>query len=159
MRREGTASALPAGVDLSAYRIVQEALTNTLRHARATRAEVTVRYGADAVEVDVRDDGRGAPGTTHGGGHGLVGMRERAVAARRHARGGPAAARRLPGARPPAAGGGAVSVRVVIADDQALVRGGFRMILDARDDIEVVGEAGDGARRSRSWSGSSPTWC
>jgi signal transduction histidine kinase len=77
VRREGAASPLPAGVELSAYRIVQEALTNTLRHARATRAEVTVRYGSDAVEVDVRDDGRGAPEDHGGGGHGLVGMRER----------------------------------------------------------------------------------
>lgn len=78
VRREGPASSLPAGLELSAYRIVQEALTNTLRHARATRAEVTVRYGSEAVEVDVRDDGRAMPGDEEsGGGHGLVGMRER----------------------------------------------------------------------------------
>jgi signal transduction histidine kinase len=79
VRREGPAVQLPAGVDLSAYRIVQEALTNTVRHARATRAEVTVRYGADAVELDVRDDGRASPGSgADGGGLGLAGMRERA---------------------------------------------------------------------------------
>ena len=65
-------------MELSAYRIVQEALTNTLRHARATRAEVTVRYESDAVEVDVRDDGRAVAGAD-GVGHGLVGMRERAL--------------------------------------------------------------------------------
>jgi signal transduction histidine kinase len=80
VRREGAPSSLPAGVDLSAYRIVQEALTNTLRHARATRAEVTVRYDSDAVEVDVRDDGRGAvEHDGEAGGHGLMGMRERAL--------------------------------------------------------------------------------
>ena len=79
VRREGPPTELPAGVDLSAYRIVQEALTNTVRHARATRAEVTVRYGADAVELDVRDDGRAAQsGAANGSGHGLAGMRERA---------------------------------------------------------------------------------
>jgi signal transduction histidine kinase len=79
VRREGPESPLPAGVDLSAFRIVQEALTNTLRHASATRAEVTVRYDSNAVEVDVRDDGRAAPGDDgEAGGHGLVGMRERA---------------------------------------------------------------------------------
>jgi MYXO-CTERM domain-containing protein len=79
VRCEGPATALPPGVDLSAYRIVQEALTNTLRHARATRAEVTVRYDADAVEVEVRDDGRAAPaGDGNAAGHGLMGMRERA---------------------------------------------------------------------------------
>jgi signal transduction histidine kinase len=80
VRREGEAPTLPAGVDLSAYRIVQEALTNTLRHARATRAEVTVRYGESAVELEVRDDGRGSPGADlNGAGQGLVGMRERAA--------------------------------------------------------------------------------
>ena len=80
VRSEGEARPLPAGVDLSAYRIVQEALTNTLRHARATRAEVTVRYSAEAVELNVLDDGRGA-GTAagDGGGYGLMGMRERAA--------------------------------------------------------------------------------
>jgi signal transduction histidine kinase len=81
VRREGEAPSLPAGVDLSAYRIVQEALTNTLRHARATRAEVTVRHEGNAVELEVRDDGRGVPLMADGGGagQGLVGMRERAA--------------------------------------------------------------------------------
>ena len=77
VHREGETAALPAGVELSAYRIVQEALTNTLRHARATRAEVTVRCDEEALEVDVLDDGRAAP--SEGGGHGLVGMCERAA--------------------------------------------------------------------------------
>jgi signal transduction histidine kinase len=76
--REGEPVPLPAGVDLSAYRIVQEALTNTLRHAQASRAEVTLRYAPDALELDVTDDGRAAP-ANGGGGHGLVGMRERAT--------------------------------------------------------------------------------
>jgi signal transduction histidine kinase len=80
VRQEGKPPELPAGVDLSAFRIVQEALTNTLRHARATRAEVTVRYGDGAVELEVRDDGRGSPGAAANGvGRGLVGMRERAI--------------------------------------------------------------------------------
>jgi signal transduction histidine kinase len=79
VRREGPEQPLPAGVELSAYRIVQEALTNTLRHARATRAEVTVRYDSEAVEVDVRDNGRAAAASDgEAGGHGLLGMRERA---------------------------------------------------------------------------------
>ncbi len=77
--REGPATTLPAGIDVSAYRIVQEALTNTLRHAGASRADVTLRYGDDAVEVEVVDDGRGAGAPSSGGGNGLVGMRERAV--------------------------------------------------------------------------------
>jgi signal transduction histidine kinase len=77
MRREGEGD-VPAGVDLSAYRIVQEALTNTLRHARATRAEVVLRLGPEALEVDVRDNGRPVALPSQGG-HGLVGMRERAT--------------------------------------------------------------------------------
>ncbi|WP_406311268.1 histidine kinase [Streptosporangium sp. NBC_01639] len=77
VRREG-AAALPAGIDLSAYRIVQEALTNTLRHAGADRAEVTVRAASGMLELDILDDGRG--GVSAGGaGHGIAGMRERAA--------------------------------------------------------------------------------
>ena len=77
---EGEARQLPQGVDLSAYRVVQEALTNTLRHAHAASARVCLRYDADALDVEVTDDGRGAAAamleTPHRG-YGLVGMRER----------------------------------------------------------------------------------
>jgi signal transduction histidine kinase len=73
---EGEAVELPAGVDLTAYRLVQEGLTNALKHARATRAEVLVDYGEGQIEVVVTDDGKGV-GNGDGGGHGLVGMRER----------------------------------------------------------------------------------
>jgi signal transduction histidine kinase len=75
----GTPRELPATVDLSAYRIVQEALTNVVRHAKAQHASVTLAYGADGLEVTVVDDGVGAgqPGEGASGGHGLIGMRER----------------------------------------------------------------------------------
>jgi signal transduction histidine kinase len=73
---EGEPRALPAGVDLSAYRIVQEALTNVIKHARALRAEVRLRYESDALELSVLDDGR-APAAAGPPGHGLLGMRER----------------------------------------------------------------------------------
>jgi len=73
---EGEAIQLPAGVDLTAYRLVQEGLTNVVKHAQATRAEVLVNYGDSYLEVTVRDDGKGV-GNGDGGGHGLVGMRER----------------------------------------------------------------------------------
>ncbi len=79
LSREGSVAGLPPVVDLSAYRIVQEALTNTLRHAGAGRAEVTVRSGPDAIELEVVDDGRGGAGGTGGAGRGIVGMRERAA--------------------------------------------------------------------------------
>ena len=96
---EGEPRPLPAGVDLSAYRIVQEALTNSLKHAGPARARVRVCYGREAVEVQVTDDGRGeppvagesglvvvtldrggvleVPDRSSGDGHGLIGMRER----------------------------------------------------------------------------------
>ena len=73
---EGERYPLPRAVDLSAYRIVQEGLTNALKHAQASRADVTVRYGPDELELEVRDDGRGAT-SSDGLGHGLVGIRER----------------------------------------------------------------------------------
>jgi signal transduction histidine kinase len=76
LRVEGDPQPLPAGVDLTAYRLVQEGLTNALKHAQAERAQVVVRYGDGDLEVTVSDDGRGA-GSGDGGGHGLVGMRER----------------------------------------------------------------------------------
>jgi signal transduction histidine kinase len=76
----GRPEELPPGVDLSAYRIVQEALTNVINHAHADHATVTLDYSAGALRVTVADDGIGSsPSPTNGasGGHGLVGMRER----------------------------------------------------------------------------------
>jgi signal transduction histidine kinase len=73
----GELSTVPPGVDISAYRIVQEALTNVLKHADAVRARVLVVHTPDCVVVEVTDDGRGAAGTTSGSGHGIAGMRER----------------------------------------------------------------------------------
>jgi signal transduction histidine kinase len=79
---EGEPAPLPAGVDLCAYRIVQEGLTNALKHAGPARAEVVLRYAPRALDVEVRDDGRGpahlnGDGKGDGAGHGLIGMRER----------------------------------------------------------------------------------
>jgi signal transduction histidine kinase len=73
---EGRPTELPQAVELSAYRVVQEALTNTLKHARATKAEVALRWGADALRVEIHDDGLGSAGES-GTGHGIVGMQER----------------------------------------------------------------------------------
>jgi len=84
LRVEGTPLQLPAGVDLSAYRIVQEALTNVVKHAGPAHAQVTIGYRDQEVTVEVTDDGRGAvPPASHGRagtGHGLIGMRERVAA-------------------------------------------------------------------------------
>ena len=76
LRIDGEPVMLPRALDLSAYRVVQEGLTNALKHARAGRADVVLRYRTDRVEVDVRDDGRGAA-PSDGLGHGLIGIRER----------------------------------------------------------------------------------
>jgi signal transduction histidine kinase len=77
IRVEGEPAPLPPGIDLTAYRIAQEALTNVIRHSGAADAELTVRYGPRELELEIVDDGRGAPAAANGRGHGLVGMRER----------------------------------------------------------------------------------
>jgi signal transduction histidine kinase len=79
---EGDARPLPPAVDTAAFRIVQESLTNVIRHAGPARATVAVRHRDDGVEIEVTDDGRGAvdgngAADGGGGGHGLAGMRER----------------------------------------------------------------------------------
>ena len=73
----GEPFALPPTLDLSAYRVVQEGLTNALKHAHASAAEVEVSYAASELRIEVRDDGRGGPSADAGLGHGLVGVRER----------------------------------------------------------------------------------
>jgi signal transduction histidine kinase len=78
----GTARPLPVAVDTTAYRIVQESLTNVVRHARATLATVSIRYDPTALSIEVADDGTGADASSaeEQRGHGLMGMRERASA-------------------------------------------------------------------------------
>ena len=76
VEHDGERVELPRAVDLSAYRIIQEGLTNVLKHAQARRADVTLTYSPDDVRIQIRDDGRGCT-TTDGLGHGLVGVRER----------------------------------------------------------------------------------
>jgi signal transduction histidine kinase len=88
LRVEGTPVDLPTGVDVSAYRIVQEALTNVRKHAAASHAQVTLRYRPDAIDIEVLDDGRG--GTVNGRGYGIIGMRERATLFRGELEAGPA---------------------------------------------------------------------
>jgi len=84
LRVEGRPAPLPAGVDLSAYRIVQEALTNVVKHAGPATAQVTIRYRDQEVAVEVTDNGRGVAAAAgdgrRGTGHGLIGMRERVAA-------------------------------------------------------------------------------
>ena len=73
---DGEPVPVPQAIDLSAYRIVQEGLTNALKHAGASQADVTVRYRPDELQIEVRDDGDGDGGGA-GLGYGLIGVRER----------------------------------------------------------------------------------
>ncbi len=73
---EGEPTAIPPGVGVSVYRIVQEALTNVLKHAGPARARILIRYASRGLELEIADDGRG-PRNAGNAGHGLVGMRER----------------------------------------------------------------------------------
>jgi signal transduction histidine kinase len=73
---DGDPLELPRGIDISAYRIVQEGLTNALKHAHATQADVDLEYRKDQLRIEVRDNGRGVA-ARNGGGHGLIGIGER----------------------------------------------------------------------------------
>ncbi|MFJ8111741.1 sensor histidine kinase [Streptomyces sp. NPDC096132] len=104
---EGTARPLTPGVDLTAYRIVQEALTNVTKHAAARTAQVRLRFGRDRLTITVTDDGTAVPsGATEGRGFGLIGMRERA-----HSVGGALQAGHRPG------GGFQVTTRLPLYPD------------------------------------------
>ena len=136
---------MPPGVDLSAYRIIQESLTNVLKHAGAARATVRLDYGADELRLSVtrrrRRRDRRRTATATGWSASASGWRS-------------SAARSRPARRPAAASRSAPGCRtrwrthddpVVLADDQPLVRAGLRMILDTEADLVVVGEATTGA--------------
>ncbi|MEV7817709.1 MULTISPECIES: sensor histidine kinase [Streptomyces] len=80
LKRRGLPRPVTSTTELTAYRIVQEALTNTHKHASAQHVEVTLDYGADVLRVTVTDDGLPGTAQSHGTGHGLIGMHERATA-------------------------------------------------------------------------------
>ncbi|QFG22518.1 sensor histidine kinase [Actinomadura sp. WMMB 499] len=105
---DGMPPGLSEGRQLTVFRIVQEALTNTLKHGGPrVSATVRLRYGGDAVEIRVDDDGRGAAASDDGRGHGLVGMRERAAVYGGTVR-----------AAPRAGGGFGVLARIPTGDDE-----------------------------------------
>jgi DNA-binding NarL/FixJ family response regulator/DNA-binding transcriptional ArsR family regulator len=131
-----------------AYRILQESLTNVLRHAGPeARATVRLCYEPAALGITVVDDGTGTAagnGDEMGTGHGLAGMAERAAAVGGEVTAGPRGEGGFEGQRETAPCRGRRVIRVLLADDQALLRAGFRMLLEASEDICVVGEAANG---------------
>ena len=139
--------ALPPELDHIAFCVVQEALTNAVRHAAPTAVRVSIVREPAGLRVEVADGGRsaGEPVATVGGtGTGLRGMAERVAACGGELAHGPAGAGYRVVARAAAGGGPGMSARILIADDQDLVRAGLRMLIDAEDDLEVAGEAVDG---------------
>jgi signal transduction histidine kinase len=88
LTERGQALPMPAEAQLAAYRLVQESLTNTIRHAGATEVRISLDWDADGLRLAVTDNGRGAAGG-NGGGHGLIGMRERVAACGGRLRTGP----------------------------------------------------------------------
>ncbi|GHF69140.1 hypothetical protein GCM10010218_58140 [Streptomyces mashuensis] len=89
VRHSGDQRPLPADIDLSAYRIVQEALTNVVRHAGTGQCRVTIDHGDEELSVEITDDGRGGTGNGSGHGFGLIGMRERVALLGGHLSAGP----------------------------------------------------------------------
>ena len=138
---EGEARPLPPAVDVSAYRIVQEALTNAMKHAGRCRATVVVRLRARGPRSSRSPTTGRAPPRRDGRGRGLAGMRERVAVLGGAFSAGPRGDGRGFRVQREAA---RMSVRVLLADDQPLVRAGLEMIVDAAEGLEVVGQAADG---------------
>ena len=127
---------------VAAFRIVQESLTNARRHAAGAAVRVALAFEPDGSARWWRTARVRARPTTPRLGHGIMGMRERAAAVGGTFDAGPRGTRfrveRRAPVRPRA------MIRVLVADDQAAVRGGFAALIDAQDDMEVVGEAANG---------------
>ena len=145
LRVDGELDDLPPGRALAAFRILQEALTNALKHAPGSHVDARLRRTPTELEIEVVDSGGtrpAGPATVAATGWWACASASRSTEERstRDPTGGGFAS---PGALP--GDGLLMTVRVLLADDQAMVRTGFRMILELEEDIEVVGEAQDGA--------------
>ena len=149
LHMSGADRPLSPALELSVYRVVQEALTNVVKHAPGARAAVDLAVCDREILLDVTDDGGPAgPGRRRAAGR--PGTRDRRDAradrsVRRAA--GCRAGRRtpgLPGDRPGPDRGCGVTTRVLVVDDQALLRTAFSSLIDAEDDLDVAGEAADG---------------
>ena len=155
LREEG-ARRRPRGIDLAAYRIVQEALTNVRKHAGEVATTVTVRYHPDGIHIEVVN-APGATGNGGGSGHGIVGMRERARVYGGTSTPGPT----TPAASPSARGSPSRRSRMIsilIADDQPLARTGSRRCWARRRISRSWARRRTAPRRWRRPSRCGPTW-
>ncbi len=146
--QEGIPFSLGDALELTLYRIVQESLTNTIRHATARKACVSISYTFPCVNLVISDDGTtnsdAQPHRARDSGHERKGRSARRQPHVRSARD-----RRLGRRHNPTSHAQDMSTSILLVDDQALIRQGFRMILEAEDDLTVVGEAADGAEAVR----------
>ena len=138
----GERQSLPGGVELSVFRIVQEALTNALKHSDPTRVTVTLSFHDSRLDLEIVDDGTTVPDRHYRARHHRDARAGRS--ARRRARHGQPGGWRLPCRGAPARRWRRMTIRLLIVDDQELIRTGFRLFLETQADLEVVGEAGDG---------------
>ncbi len=172
----GDLAAVEPVTGLAVYRVVQESLANAARHAPGAEIGVELAVRPDAVEVVVRDRGgpAAAPAGRHragrgraGGGRGRAGRHAGAGGGARRPAGRRTGRSRVdgPGAAPPRPGrGGGGVIRVVLVDDQPLVRAGLRWVLAERDGFVVVAECADGAEAlaavaAEAPAPAAPTWC
>ncbi len=135
---------LPTEVDTALYRIVQESLTNIVKHARAQRVSIALTKMEGSVKAVVEDDGRGFDPAATEGGFGLVGMSERLalLGGRLRIESSPGAGTTIAAEVPLKTPGAGLSTRVLIVDDHAVVRAGLKLLVDGQKDLETVGEAG-----------------
>ena len=166
LTRRVPAAALSPLVELNAYRIVQEALTNVVKHAGPVRATVKVMGDDTELTVTIRDEGPPMQEGLAEPGHGITGMLERARILGGTLRAGPLPGGgyevlgRFPDLRPTngaaAAARGRHVIKVVVADDQVLLRAGIAGIVNTADDMTVVGQVGDGSAAVATTQGTHP---
>ena len=147
LRVSGTGQETSPALELSVYRVVQEALTNVVKHAPRAHATVDVAVSPKDVRIEVVDEGSepaGSEGPRASPGQAIPRDARAGQCVRRAARRRTVPRSRVPGARLDPCRGCPVSTTVLVVDDEALLRTAFTSLIQAEDDLQVVGEAADG---------------